>query len=238
VPKTVVVVAETVVRAEARATVTATAKPHPSACFLLAGGFIIYIHNMNYCFYNKIKDEKLVSASKQLSVLDIGPRNGLFSLPFLKEGHKVAVVDKNKKWIDVIKKRIRKPEEKEKLELHNLSITDFHSKKKYDVILARNIFQFLGSKKEFDETLIKVKGMLKKNGVLHFTMFGKNHEWVTRKEDPLICSTKQHIFNLIDDLEYYSHYEEEGRTMAGNGKVTYWHGYGFWVRNTKGGKTK
>ena len=163
---------------------------------------------------NYIRQHNL--AKKGFKILDLGGRDGIHSLPFIKDGCEVTIVDRK------ILANKRKGLIKQKMD-----IRDFKYNGKYDLILINNVLPFLKG----DEVLPFIENAhkhLKKGGVLEFTLFGVKHAWFW--EPHIFFHDQSFIKALKKKYKVIFFKEEEGDKITLVNDKVYWHNYELWIK--------
>ena len=97
---------------------------------------------------------------------------------------------------------------------------DFQSNQKYNLIVASNIIPFLTT--SIQESLLSLSNLLASNGILYFTVFGREDGWADEPDVKTIDIAGVHKIALeIGKIVYESEERYKGKTYSGKNKN--WH---------------
>ena len=170
---------------------------------------------MSFIIHKLLKHDFIKKGHK---VLDFGGGNGKHSLPLIKEGCEVTILD-----------RFNLPNKQKGLTVVECDMREYKTSQKFDVILAINSLPFLSSKDEIITAIDFMQKHLKKGGIIVFTLFGIKHEW--NGQSKRIFNTAKEVSEIIEGFDVYSKREELGYVITMDGTKTFWHAYELWVQN-------
>jgi SAM-dependent methyltransferase len=124
------------------------------------------------CFLQQINTQANFLNKRSLKILDYGCGAGELCKVLCKEGHKVSGMDCSTKMREYAQKVVcEKVTIFDSSELDNPDFLDKNSEK-YDVITSMHVFDWI---EDLESTINSLSKLLKKNGIMVFSLFPKNH---------------------------------------------------------------
>lgn len=122
-------------------------------------------------FIEQIKYQSRYIGSSTLDILDFGCGAGKFSQILFESGHRVKAIDKSDSMVRIARKNL--PHEIGVFQYSNLT-EGFGSidSSQFDAIVSIHVFDWIS---EIDILAEKLAGMLKRNGIIIFSVFPKIH---------------------------------------------------------------
>lgn len=167
---------------------------------------------------SKLLVKSLGFVKNKESALELGAGTPVDAIFLSENGFKVTAVDKEPESENFFK------------EVSNVNInfilSDFNdfsfSKETYDIVSAQRSLPFIEKKEDLFDTVNKIKGSLKNDGVFSGQLFGINDEWNIQGKKMSFVD-KNEVQKLFSDMKivYLSECEEDSRTANGNPK--HWH---------------
>jgi 2-polyprenyl-3-methyl-5-hydroxy-6-metoxy-1,4-benzoquinol methylase len=144
--------------------------------------------NLKYwltCRYLK----KVIDTKRELKVLNIGSGGGDFSNLLISLNYKVTSIEPDPNAVRVSKRKYPS------LEVQQISLDDFNSAIKFDVITAHDVIEHI----QFDKNAIKkISRLLKKNGILILTV--PAHQYLFGDHDVKLGHFRRYNRNSITKI--------------------------------------
>ena len=144
--------------------------------------------------------KNLFNGIKNKSILDVGCGNGNLSLQFA-EHNSLHMIDISKKMLIIAKKQASKMR-LNSVQFLNTSLEDFHSKKKFDVIIAIGLLAHVPS---LSKSIQKLTQYLKQDGDL-ILQFSNSDSLITKynlvrnkRKYSINATSKTQMLNLINE---------------------------------------
>lgn len=122
--------------------------------------------------------------------------------------------------------------ENDKVTIFPLKIEEFNITKKYNLILAQNVFYFIPSPLE---RIAELWSYVERGGFFAFTLLGEKDEWVGSQN--IFSTTKEDIQTLLQKIEstggeVYFENEEYGLGNTKSGNMKKWHIYSYIIKKS------
>lgn len=127
---------------------------------------LLYDWHNNIKLHNQNKDinfyKKIIKNKNNANILIIGAGTGRVAIP-LSDNNKVVALDKNIERLNRLRKKIKS---KNKLEIVNVDIKDYKTKKRFDyIIIPYSTMQNIYPKSKQKKVLRNIKKLLKEDGI-------------------------------------------------------------------------
>lgn len=150
-----------------------------------------------------------------LKVLDIGCGDGSISEFFKNHNNRITYVDFSKPMLDRVNEMNRN--NFVNYETLNLSLEDFQTDEKYEVVLAIGLLAHVG---DVDETINKLRTFVKQNGILIIQYSDFNH-WISKINYKLYSFINGKALNIITRKNILNQLKKSGLNL----KESYRYGF-------------
>jgi len=154
--------------------------------------------------------------------LDLGCGDGGDSIALAEVGLNVVAIDKRTEEIVERKGDLT-------ISVVTSDIRDFKiEKEKYNLIIAKNVLPFLGSKEESYQTIRSISEGLLPGGSMYLTLFGPKDAWAMEKSNMNFIDYDEAV-SFLNSLGLISIHRltEEGLGPLKSGGIKYWHIHRF-----------